>query len=41
MGYCYDNNMLIEETIDKLNHLVVQLPIPEKILITIEQFVKL
>jgi len=31
---------LIEETIDKLNHLVVQLPIPEKILLTIEQFVK-
>jgi hypothetical protein len=33
--------LLIEETIDKLNHLVVQLPIPEKILLTIEQFVKL
>jgi hypothetical protein len=32
--------LLIEETIDKLNHLVVQLPIPEKILFTIEQFVK-
>ena len=32
--------MLVEETIDKLNHLLVQLPVPEKILLTIEQFVE-
>jgi hypothetical protein len=32
--------MMPEETIDKLNHLFVQLPIPENILITIEKMVK-
>lgn len=32
--------MMLEETIDKLNHLFVQLAVPENILITIEQMVK-
>jgi hypothetical protein len=32
--------MMLEETIDKLNHLFVQLPVPENILLTIEQIVK-
>jgi len=32
--------MMVEETIDKLNHLFVQLAVPENILITIEQMVK-
>jgi hypothetical protein len=32
--------MMLEETIDKLNHLFVQLAVPENILITIEQMIK-
>ncbi|MEI7831500.1 MAG: hypothetical protein WCI31_17100 [Prolixibacteraceae bacterium] len=32
--------MMLEETIDKLNHLFVQLAVPENILITIEKMVK-
>ena len=32
--------MMLEETIDQLNHLFVQLPVPENILIAIEQMVK-
>lgn len=32
--------MMLEETIDKLNHLFVQLVVPEKMLLTIEQIVK-
>ncbi len=32
--------MMLEETIDKLNHLFVQLPVLENIFITIEQMVK-
>jgi len=36
----HDYPMLVQETIDKLNHLFVQLPVLEKILITIERFIK-
>jgi len=36
----HDYPMLVEETIDKLNHLFVQLPLLEKILITIERLIK-
>jgi len=32
--------MMLEETIDKLNHLFVQIPVLENIFITIEQMVK-
>jgi hypothetical protein len=36
----HDYPMLVEETIDKLNHLFAQFPLLEKILITIERFIK-
>jgi hypothetical protein len=37
----HDYPMMVEETIDKLNHLFGQLPVLEKILSSIEQFIKL
>jgi hypothetical protein len=36
----HEYQMMLEETIDKLNHLFAQLPILENILITIERLVK-